>query len=117
MRSERDCLVRYGEAGGRNFSEYALSVYDVKAGKTVSQVEVGRKENGMSKAPEAVKMAKTAGKVVTGDALHTQKRPAQAIVAEQGDDVFPIKENQPGLSGNIQALFAPGGSQTRKNPN
>jgi predicted transposase YbfD/YdcC len=88
-------------------SEYALSVYDVKAGKTISQVEVGRKENEITKAPEAVKMAKIAGKVVTGDALHTQKRLAQAIVDEQGDYVFPVKENQPALYKNIQALFAP----------
>ena len=88
-------------------SEYALSVYDVKAGKTLSQVEVGRKENEISKAPEAIKMAKIAGKVVTGDALHTQKRLAQAIVDEQGDYVFPVKENQPALYKNIQALFAP----------
>jgi len=88
-------------------SEYALSVYDVKAGKTLSQVEVGRKENEITKAPEAIKMAKIAGKVVTGDALHTQKRLAQAIVDEQGDYVFPVKENQPALYKNIQALFAP----------
>lgn len=88
-------------------SEYAVSVYDVKAGKTLSQVEVGRKENEITKAPEAIKMAKIAGKVVTGDALHTQKRLAQAIVDEQGDYVFPVKENQPALYKNIQALFAP----------
>ena len=88
-------------------SEYALSVYDVKAGKTLSQVEVGRKENEITKAPDAIKMAKIAGKVVTGDALHTQKRLAQAIVDEQGDYVFPVKENQPALYKNIQALFAP----------
>lgn len=88
-------------------AEYALSVYDVKAGKTVSQVEVGRKENEITKAPVAIKMAKIAGKVVTGDALHTQKRLAQAIVDEQGDYVFPVKENQPALYKNIQALFAP----------
>ena len=88
-------------------SEYALSVYDVQAGKTMSQVQVGSKENEISKAPEAIKMANIAGKVVTGDALHTQKRLAQAILDEQGDYVFPVNENQPNLYKNIQALFAP----------
>jgi predicted transposase YbfD/YdcC len=87
--------------------EYALSVYDVQAGKTMSQVEVGSKENEITKAPEAMKLAKIAGKVVTGDALHTQKRLAQAILDEQGDYVFPVKENQPNLYKNIQSLFAP----------
>jgi predicted transposase YbfD/YdcC len=87
--------------------EYALSVYDVEAGKTVSQVEVGSKENEITKAPQAIQMAKIAGKVVTGDALHTQKRLAQTILDEQGNYVFPVKENQPRLYKNIQALFAP----------
>jgi len=88
-------------------SEYALSVYDVNAGKTMSQVEVGSKENEITKAPEAIKLAKIAGKVVTGDALHTQRRLSQTILDEQGDYVFPVKENQPQLYKNIQALFAP----------
>jgi hypothetical protein len=42
--------------------EYALSVYDVTAGKTMAQVEVGNKENEITKAPEVVKLAKNCGK-------------------------------------------------------
>jgi predicted transposase YbfD/YdcC len=87
--------------------EYALSVYDVTAGKTMAQIEVGNKENEITKAPEVIVLAKIAGKVVTGDALHTQKRLAQTILDEAGDYVFPVKENQPKLYKNIQALFAP----------
>jgi predicted transposase YbfD/YdcC len=87
--------------------EYALSVYDVTAGKTMAQIEVGNKENEITKAPEVIMLAKIAGKVVTGDALHTQKRLAQTILDEQGDYVFPVKENQPNLYKNIQSLFAP----------
>jgi predicted transposase YbfD/YdcC len=87
--------------------EYALSVYDVTAGKTMAQIEVGNKENEITKAPEVIKLANIAGKVVTGDALHTQKRLAQTILDEQGDYVFPVKENQPTLYKNIQSLFAP----------
>jgi predicted transposase YbfD/YdcC len=87
--------------------EYALSVYDVTAGKTLAQIGVGNKENEITKAPEVIRLAKIAGKVVTGDALHTQKRLAQTILDEQGDYVFPVKENQPNLYKNIQSLFAP----------
>lgn len=87
--------------------EYALSVYDVTAGKTLAQIEVGNKENEITKAPEVIGLAKIAGTVVTGDALHTQKRLAQTILDEQGDYVFPVKENQPNLYKNIQSLFAP----------
>jgi hypothetical protein len=62
-------------------SEYALSVYDVKAGKTLSQVQVGRKENEITRAPEAIQLAKIKGKVVTADALHTQQRLSRQILA------------------------------------
>jgi len=87
--------------------EYLLSVYDVEQGKTMSQVEVGCKENEITKAPEALKLVEISQKVVTADALHTQKRVSTQIVDDQGDFVFPVKENQAQLYKNIQALFAP----------
>ena len=57
-------------------SEYALSVYDVQQGKVMSQVEVGRKENEISKAHEALKLVNISGKVLTGDAMHTHTQTA-----------------------------------------
>lgn len=87
--------------------EYLLGVYDVEQGKTMAQVAVGRKENEISKAPEALKLVEISGKVITGDAMHTQKRLSAQIVEEKGDFVFPVKENQEKLYKNIQSLFAP----------
>lgn len=86
---------------------YLLSVYDVEQAKVLSQVEVGRKENEITKAPQALKMVEIAQKVVTGDAMHTQRGLAAQIVEAQGDYVLPVKENQPQLYKNIQSLFAP----------
>ena len=54
--------------------EYLLRVDDVEQGQTMAQVQVGRKENEISKAAEALKLVEISGKVFTGDALHTQKR-------------------------------------------
>ena len=88
-------------------SEYVLSVCDVKQGKVMSQVQVGRKENEISKAPEALKLVDISQKVVTGDALHTQKRLSTQILEGQGDFVLPVKENQGRLYRSIQELFAP----------
>lgn len=88
-------------------NEYLLSIYDVEQAKVMSQVEVGRKENEITKAPQALKMVELAQKVVTGDAMHTQRGLATQIVGAQGDYVLPVKENQPQLYKNIQALFAP----------
>ena len=87
--------------------EYGLSIYDVEQAKVLSQVEVGRKENEITKAPQALKSVKISQKVVTADALHTQRGLAAQILEAQGDYVLPVKENQSQLYKNIQALFAP----------
>jgi len=88
-------------------NEYLLSVYDVEQAKVLSQVEVGRKENEITKVSKALKMVEIAQKVVTADAMHTQRGLAAQILEAQGDYVLPVKENQPQLYKNIQALFAP----------
>lgn len=88
-------------------TEYLLSVYDVEQGKTISQVEVGRKENEISKAKTALGQVKIAQKVITGDALLTQKGIAAYIIEQKGEYVFPVKANQLGLYKSIQQLFAP----------
>lgn len=92
---------------GEEGQEYGLSLYDVQQAKVLSQVEVGRKENEISKAPEALKSVEISQKVVTGDAMHTQRGLSKQILEAGGDYLFPVKENQPQLYKNIQALFAP----------
>ena len=88
-------------------SEYLLSVYDVEQAKVMSQVAVGRKENEITKAPEALKKVEISRKIITGDAIHTQKAVSAQIINQGGDYVFPVKENQLRLYQNIQQLFAP----------
>ena len=94
---------RDGEAG----TEYLLSVYDVEQAKVLSQVEVGRKENEITKASQVLKQVEIAQKVVTGDAMHTQRGVSRQIIEAGGDYVWPVKENQLHLYQNIQSLFAP----------
>jgi predicted transposase YbfD/YdcC len=88
-------------------NEYLLSVYDVEQAKVMSQVAVGRKENEITKAPKVLQLVEISQKVVTGDALHTQRGLAAQIVEAQGAYVLPVKENQPQLYKHIQSLFAP----------
>jgi predicted transposase YbfD/YdcC len=88
-------------------NEYLLSVYDVKQRKVLAQVEVGRKENEITTAPKALECVEILRKVVTGDAIHTQKALSAQIVRQGGNYVFPVKENQLSLYKNIQQLFAP----------
>jgi hypothetical protein len=47
------------------------------------------------------------GKIVTADALLTQRRISIQIVESGGEYVLPVKENPPELLADIQTLFAP----------
>ena len=60
--------------------EYMLSVYDVEQRKVLSHVEVGRKENEITKAPKVLECVEISQKVVTADAMHTQKALSAQIV-------------------------------------
>lgn len=74
--------------------EYGLSVYDVEQAKVLAQVEVGRKENEISQAPQALKSVEISQKVVTGDALHTQRGLA-AQIAEAGGRLCVAGKRKP----------------------
>jgi predicted transposase YbfD/YdcC len=58
-------------------------------------------------APRVLEQVSLAGKIVTGDAMHTQKAVSQQIVMDLGDYIWPVKENQPRLYEDSQRLFAP----------
>jgi len=89
--------VRGMRKKGEEGHEYLLSVYAVEHAKVMSQVAVGRKENEITKAPQALKLVEISQKVVTGDVLHTQRGLAAQILEAQGEYVLPVKENQPQL--------------------
>jgi predicted transposase YbfD/YdcC len=47
------------------------------------------------------------GRVITADALHTQRETAQLIVDRGGDYVLTVKGNQPALAAAVQACLTP----------
>lgn len=53
------------------------------------------------------------GKVVTLDALHTQRQTARIIGAQGGHYVMPVKGNQPELQAAVAALFTPEKAQAQ----
>jgi hypothetical protein len=58
--------------------------------------------------PDALKLLERLdlkGKIVTGDAIFSQKSITAKIVGKGGDYVFPVKENQKNLRENIQTAF------------
>jgi hypothetical protein len=75
-------------------------------GVTVGQRQVDSKSNEIPEAPKLLRELDLAGKVVTGDALHTQTELAKFIVEEKkADYVLTVKGNQPTLKKDIEDLF------------
>jgi len=85
--------------------DYLLSVYDSQRQCVLAQAAVDSKENEISAAPRVLKKLDLRQKVVVGDALHTQRRISEQIVAAGGDYLWPVKENQPQTYTAIQLLF------------
>jgi predicted transposase YbfD/YdcC len=92
---------------GATHGVHLLAAYFPGEGLVFAQVEVGQKENEIPAAPRVLGMLDLRGKIVTSDALLTQRTISIQIVEGGGEYVFPVKENQPQLLEDIQTLFAP----------
>jgi len=99
--------LRGTRVAGQESSDYVLSIYNVAEQQVVAQAAVDSKENEIVAAPRALEEVSVAGKIVTGDALHTQRAISAQIVERGGNYLWPVKENQPRLYEDIQRLFAP----------
>ena len=84
-----------------------VSVYDGQSQRVLAQEVVETKENEIVAAPQALAHVPLAGKIVTGDAIQTQRGLSAYIVEQGGDYLWPVKANQPQLYQDIERLFAP----------
>jgi predicted transposase YbfD/YdcC len=87
--------------------KHLLSIYHIQEWKVLVQMEVDSKENEIIVAPQALEKVHLTGKIISADAMHTQRSFSAQIVDAGGDYIFPVKENQPRLYQDIQQLFAP----------
>ena len=86
---------------------HLLAAYLPDEGIVLRQLEVGSHTNEIPTAPNVLKVLDLQGKIVTADALLTQRALSQLIVEAGGDYVWTVKENQPQLRRDIEQLFAP----------
>lgn len=86
---------------------YLLAVYLPAEGLVLRQVAVADKSNEIPAAAQALQGLDLQGKVVTADALHTQRELSQVVVAAGADYVWIAKDNQPNLRRDIAQLFQP----------
>jgi predicted transposase YbfD/YdcC len=87
--------------------EHLLAAYLPGEGIVLMEVATGTKENEITAAPTLLKCLDLRGKIVMGDAMHTQRALSAQILAAEGDYIWLAKDNQPTLHQDIVDLFAP----------
>jgi predicted transposase YbfD/YdcC len=97
----RGTRARHEERG-----EHMLAAYLPEQELVVAQVAVENKENEIVGAPRLLEAIDLHGKILTADAMHTQKELSRQVVEGGGDYLFPVKENQKHVFEAIERLFA-----------
>lgn len=85
---------------------HLLSALAHRLGLTLAQQAVDDRTNEIPVAVELLRHLVLEGRIVTMDALLTQRQIAQQIVDAGGDYVMVVKENQPQLLEDITTVFA-----------
>ena len=86
-------------------TSHLLSVVSQELGITLTQIGVCDKTNEIPISIEILDAIDVSNKVITTDALLTQKPFCQAIINAGGDYVLPVKKNQKSLFSAIEKLF------------
>lgn len=90
---------------GKTQGLHLLAAYMPDQGIVLCQIEVGSKENEIAAAPRLLKMIDLKGKVVTGDAMFAHRELSRQVVESGGNYLWTVKDNQPTLRSEIEALF------------
>ena len=95
-----------GSRDGEAPAVHLLAAYAPDVQAVVAQLRVDAKTNEHKAALELLGILPVKGKVVTGDAIFTQRDVCAAVIGGGGDYVLPVKDNQPTLARDIAAAFA-----------
>jgi DDE_Tnp_1-associated/Transposase DDE domain len=86
---------------------HLVAAYAHRAGAVLAQLRTAGKGHELAAAEGLLGEAPLAGRVVTGDALLTQRTVCETVVAREGDYLLPVDENQPRLRAGIERAFSP----------
>ena len=92
-------------ASGRTQGVHLLSAYLPEEGVTLAQEAVANHENELMAAPRLLAQLELRGRVVSGDAMFTQRNLSVQVSAQGGDYLWFVKENQPTLYADVQRFF------------
>lgn len=86
---------------------HLVAAYAHQAGVVIGQLRTEGKGQEIAAVKQLVAALPLEGRVVTADALLTQREVCQQIVAGGGDYLLPVKDNQPALEADIAGAFSP----------
>ena len=86
---------------------YLLAAYLPTEGVVLMEIAIEGKGSEIPGAAKLLKMVDLRGKVVMGDALHTQRAVSIQIVEEGGEYIWLAKGNQSDMEENIRLWFEP----------
>ena len=89
------------------YRTHLLSAVSHELGITLAECAVSGKTNEIPISTELLKAFDVVGKVVTTDALLTQRTFCQEVLNQQADYALPVKENQKQMHEDISDLFQP----------
>ena len=86
---------------------YAHDAQAVVAQAVVAQMKTESKGGELAAAREVLDQVPLKGRMVTADALMTQREVCRQIAAGGGDYLLPVKKDQPSLRADLAAAFSP----------
>ena len=92
-------------ACGSTQGVHLLSAYLPEEGVTLAQEVVAKDENELVAAPKLLARLDLQGRVVSGDAMFAQRNLSVQVIAQGGDYLWFVKENQPTLYEDVQRFF------------
>lgn len=93
---------------------HLVAAYAHDAQAVVAQVRTEGKGQELAGAKALLDQVPLDGRMVTADALLTQREVSERIVGRGGDYLFPVKDNQPSLRADLVEAFSPvGGHRAR----
>jgi predicted transposase YbfD/YdcC len=102
-----DGKVLRGTLDDHQEGTYLLAAYLPSEGIVLMEVAIEGKGGEIPAAPKVLKSIDLRGKVVMGDALHTQRPVSIQIVERGGEYIWFAKGNQPQMEENIRLWFEP----------
>lgn len=92
---------------GETRGVHLLAAYLPAESIVLLQVAVDAKENEIKVAPRILATLNLKGRVVSGDAMFTQRALSVQVVAQGGDYIWFVKDNQKQLRQDVEQFFVP----------